>query len=399
MKVRDEQLRHHGFAAARRTGRFEAGSTITSSGWLGVNADIVLRLVGMLGVVGKRPLSQHIDEFENYLANKGVGPKQVKSTISMLSKIEAGCKWKSITHITASSALTYLGDLRRKGRSAQTYNHYLKSAKQFTCWLVRDRRTPADALAFVARLNVATDRRHDRRALSPDEFTRLVEAARSGKKIEGISGPDRAMMYIVAAWTGFRKAELGSLTRQSLCLDGDPPTATIEACYSKHRRRDTQVLHPQVVSLVREWLATKRFLKPSQPLFPVSGRVAGGRDRKTYLMIRKDLEAARVKWLKESATISERRTREKSDFLAHKNHAGRFADFHSMRHFFITSLERAGISPKMAQTLARHSDIRLTLGVYTHVGIHEQTAAIGALAGPIANLAPPAMPRRAHVAG
>jgi integrase len=53
-----------------------------------------------------------------------------------------------------------------------------------------------------------------------------------------------------------------------------------------------------------------------------------------------------------------------------------------MRHLFITNLERAGIRPKMAQTLARHSDVRLTLGVYTHVELHDQTAAIGALPGP-----------------
>jgi hypothetical protein len=33
-------------------------------------------------------------------------------------------------------------------------------------------------------------------------------------------------------------------------------------------------------------------------------------------------------------------------------------------------------------TLARHSDNRLTLGVYTHVGLHDQTAAIAALPGP-----------------
>ena len=36
----------------------------------------------------------------------------------------------------------------------------------------------------------------------------------------------------------------------------------------------------------------------------------------------------------------------------------------------------------MAQTLARHSDIRLTLGVYTHVGLHAQTAAIQSLPAP-----------------
>jgi len=57
------------------------------------------------------------------------------------------------------------------------------------------------------------------------------------------------------------------------------------------------------------------------------------------------------------------------------------ADFHSLRNTFITSLERADISLRMARTLARHSDIRLTLGVYTHVELSNQTTAIGALPG------------------
>jgi integrase/recombinase XerD len=75
----------------------------------------------------------------------------------------------------------------------------------------------------------------------------------------------------------------------------------------------------------------------------------------------------------------------KTDFLCYCNHDGLYADFHSMRHLFITSLERAGISPRMAQTLARHSDIRLTLGLYTHVELHDQTAAVESLPGPPAS--------------
>ena len=46
------------------------------------------------------------------------------------------------------------------------------------------------------------------------------------------------------------------------------------------------------------------------------------------------------------------------------------------------AIDRAGISPKMAQILARHSDIRLTLGVYTHVEVHARTAAIRSLPAP-----------------
>ncbi len=47
-----------------------------------------------------------------------------------------------------------------------------------------------------------------------------------------------------------------------------------------------------------------------------------------------------------------------------------------------TNLEKGGVRPKVAQTLARHSDIRLTMNVYTHAELADQTAAIEAMAGP-----------------
>ncbi len=202
-------------------------------------------------------------------------------------------------------------DLRARGRSAQTSNHYLKSAKTFTRWLVRNRRAPTDALAHLSKLNVNSDRRHDRRPLCEEEFSRLLDAARNGKRIESIPGADRVMMYTLASWTGFRKGEIGSLTLRSLDLDGDPPTATVEACYSKRRREDTQVLHPELADQLRVWLATK-IRKPTDLLFPVSGRVPGGTDRKTHKMMEKDLAAARADWIEEASTSKERAQREQS---------------------------------------------------------------------------------------
>ena len=98
--------------------------------------------------------------------------------------------------------------------------------------------------------------------------------------------------------------------------------------------------------------------------------------------MRLDMQAARKRWIKEAKNRRERKLREESDFLAYCNHAGRYADFHSFRHLFITNLERAGIRPRLAQTLARHSDIRLTLGVYTHTDMDDQTAAIKSLPAP-----------------
>ena len=219
----------------------------------------------------KRPLCDHASDFKRYLKNKDVSPAKVQSATSQLRCMFEANKWKLIGDISASGALDFLGELRDAGKSAQTYNHYLKSAKQFTRWLVRDRRAPVDPLAHLSKLNISTDRRHDRRALSIEEFTLLIEAAHYGKPIETISGPDRVMMYVLAAWTGFRKGEIGSLTMQSLRLDDDPATETVAACFSKRKRQDTQILHTDVVRRIKEWLATKEDLGVDDLLFPVSG--------------------------------------------------------------------------------------------------------------------------------
>ena len=342
----------------------------------------------------KLPLSVHLKDFESYLANRDVTPACVHQTLTQVQRMIDDRRWKMIADITAGGALEFLGGLRRRhGLSAQTHNHYLKSARQFTRWLVRDGRTPMDPLAHLSRLNVQTDRRHERRVLSAEEFRRLVEAARAGKRIQGVSGPDRAMIYVLAAWTGFRRSEIGSLTIGSLRLDDDPPTATIEACNSKHRRRDIQVLHPGLVRQLKAWLATKKVTR-NEPLFRLFSRGKEGKPRFTGRMVSRDLTAARNKWIEEADSKEEKKRRLDCDFLCFCNHDGLYADFHSLRHLFITNLARAGVSPAMAQTLARHADIRLTMGVYTHIERKEQTAAIASLPAPPAatDITPPPAP-------
>jgi site-specific recombinase XerD len=46
-------------------------------------------------------------------------------------------------------------------------------------------------------------------------------------------------------------------------------------------------------------------------------------------------------------------------------------DFHALRHTFISNLARAGVHPRNAQALARHSTIDLTMNVYTHVAMDD----------------------------
>jgi hypothetical protein len=46
-------------------------------------------------------------------------------------------------------------------------------------------------------------------------------------------------------------------------------------------------------------------------------------------------------------------------------------DFHSLRHTYITAIVKSGCSVKVAQELARHSDPKLTLNIYSHLTVHD----------------------------
>ncbi len=61
--------------------------------------------------------------------------------------------------------------------------------------------------------------------------------------------------------------------------------------------------------------------------------------------------------------------------------AGRVADFHALRHSFLTRLARSGLAPAVAKSLARHSTITLTMDHYTHTLIEDERSALARLPG------------------
>ena len=58
---------------------------------------------------------------------------------------------------------------------------------------------------------------------------------------------------------------------------------------------------------------------------------------------------------------------------------GRTVDVHAMRHTTATYLAKAGVAPRIAQSLLRHSDVRLTLGTYTDARLLNTVGALNAL--------------------
>ncbi len=329
----------------------------------------------------KIPLSEHLEDFRQHLMAKNDTPLHVKNTVNMIKYIAATRKWYDTRSLKAAELEAFLNFIRKeRNLSIERCNHYIRAVKCFSRWMVDNDRMEKDPFRRIKVLNTATDQRHHRRPLSAEEFTLMIDAARTGPPTQGLSSRDRVMLYYIAAWTGFRKKELGSLTPRHLFLDSTVPYLTVPASYSKRKRNDMQFLHPGLVELLKAWLA-KRNPGPEEILFPISKEISGV-DRNTAEMIAYDLAAARNFWIAESQTPEEEKKREESDFLKYKDSQGKFADFHGLRHTFITNLSLNGVDPKTAQTLARHSTMELTMNVYTHLNDKRQIDAINLLPSP-----------------
>ena len=232
---------------------------------------------------------------------------------------------------------------------------------------MKDRRSPDNPFAHLSRLNERVDVRHERRALNADELSRTIHAAeRSEKTFRGLDGATRAMSYRLAAMTGLRANELASLTSASFDLTAQTPTITLAARYSKRRREDVLPLHPDLVTRLRQWLSERERPQDGQRVILSLNRVADAKPERLFPgtwsdkaaeMFRIDLEAAGVGYVTDAG----------------------IADFHSLRHTFVSNLAAGGVHPKLAQQLARHSTITLTMDRYSHVGLLDMTAALESL--------------------
>lgn len=297
----------------------------------------------------RRALAEHVADFIAHLEAKHVSASHLQGTAGLVTRtlIDAGVE--RISDITPARVQRRLADLRRDGRSARTANAHLVAAKAFTRWLLREGRATHDPLFGVTQYNVATDRRRIRRALTDAELALLVSTAEHGPKVGKLSGPDRAMLYRIAAGTGFRRNEIATLRVESFNLESAPPTITVEAAYSKHRRDDVQPIRQDLAEILRPWLAAR---KAGALVFP---RLSLDR---TSDLIRFDLAAAKIPDKTDAGSV----------------------DFHSLRNRFISAVIAGKASVKEAQALARHSTPALTLAVYARVSRNETARALEAMA-------------------
>ncbi len=306
-------------------------------------------LVEAHALVGSRPLSALLDLFEESLVTAGRTAKHIQLVVGRARSAFTAAGFKTWSDIDAGRLARHLHDRREAGLSIRTSNHILAACKEFTGWAVRGGLASTDHLAVLRAQNARTDPRRERRALSwDDELPRLVRAAASGPEHRGVPGPVRALVYRLAAETGLRLGELTRLRARDFELAGERPTVTVTAASAKNRWERTLPLLPELAAEVSTHL---RGRMPQAIAFPLPRSF---RDKATR-WLRFDLEVAG---------------------LPCQDDAGRFADFHALRASFVSGLIRSGASPKVVQSLARHSSAEMTLGVYTKLGRDDERDAL-----------------------
>ena len=327
----------------------------------------------------KQPLTEHLADFKaDILARRG-NEAYATQTHQRAERLLAGVEF--LSGITPAGVTKTVQTLRDdEGMTKSIISHHLRAVKMFTRWLIRNGRTRDDALISV-RVGgsiAKSERMHVRRAVSADEFQRLLAHTEKAGEAYGMAGADRAMLYRLAGATGFRQGELRTLTPESFDLKADEPGITVRAAYSKRKRDDRQPITPDLAAVLAPWLKKK---PKGAAVFAMPHRT------KVAEMLRADAGAAREVWIAEVEGKA-REERQKTTFLADADASGSVLDFHGLRVSYVSWLVESGASVKTCQELARHSTPVLTIGCYARMSLHDQGRALAGL--PAAGLTPPA---------
>jgi len=323
----------------------------------------------------KRPLAEHLADFMRHLEARRTTEKYRRNRLTQLRTAFQMMKARFPGDLSTEKAEMMLVFMERElDLGAKTRNHYIAGLKQFGDWGVASERWPVNPFARLKTVRAEDDVRRWRRALTVDELRRLLEATPTAaadrlraryKNARGVSierrlaeGKERALIYKIAAFAGLRQNEIRTLSWKDIELDREPATLTVEARYAKARRTDTIPLHPELAEDLRAWREEVRLRRRCE------GRTWSVNDEVVHVPsdmarhFKRDCEAAGIEV---------------------EDEAGRCVDFHSLRHTYATLLTLAGVPPRIAQSLSRHSDIGTTMRTYTHVSVANQAEWISRL--------------------
>jgi len=299
-----------------------------------------------------RPLSEHVGDWINDLRQLGRANGYVRTVEGRLERLVEECRWKLLEDIDADSFADWrekaMGEYGHNAKdkkllkrakekptpmSPKTKNHYLEAVRAFCLWCVKRGRMEANPIGELEKLDVSEDVRRGRRAITEEELGRLLAAV-----------PERyQLLYKVALGTGLRAGELKALQWGDIHADYTTPHIRLRAATTKAKRGDSLPLR---ADLAKELSKARHAAADTDRVFD---RVPRAREHQKWLL------AADIPYADEQ---------------------GRYFDIHALRHEYGTLLSKSGVAPREAMELMRHTDMRLTMNLYTDPRIFDLKAAV-----------------------
>ena len=275
---------------------------------------------------------------------------------------------------------------------ARVHNTHVTAFTAFGTWCVRQGYVKTNPFKDTMKRDERADRRRQRRALTEQELSALIETARTRPLTEALKGNrgrgkhmdkegatlskdtvrkleflgwTRALAYWTAAATGLRWGELRSITLGAVRLDSDPPHLILAAKDEKARRGAQIPLQRDLAAELETYLPERRLRLVGHPGASVTA-FPGSLDGVPMFDVPKNM----IRVFDADCAAAG---------IPKRDGAGRVVDVHALRHTFGTLLARAGVPLQLAQRAMRHSSPTLTANVYTHLGLVDVAGAVDRL--------------------
>jgi integrase len=354
-----------------------------------VRSNVMTAAEAAIGDHQTAPLAKHFDAFDEHHQAKGVTKIHREDTGRYLRRLAADCAFGTLADLRREALERWLALRTAEGMSARTRNAYRNALVAFGNWCVETNRLATNPFEAVPKANEKADPRRQRRAMTEPELVKLLAVAKERPLLEALTvrkgprkgeryadvrpavrerlqrlGRERTLIYKTLVLTGLRKGELASLTVAHLHLDGPLPFVSLNAADEKNRQGNDIPLRADLAADLRDWLADKLRRLQAEALesgAPIPARLPSDTPlfdvpRGLVRILDRDLVAAGIA----------RRVKVDGKWVIDKrDDRGRSLDVHALRTTFGTLLSKGGVAPRTAQAAMRHSDIKLTMGVYT----------------------------------
>ncbi len=264
----------------------------------------------------EQPISGHLTAFVAQQKELNRSEDHVRHTYERVTALCAACRWQRLRDVSAERFLKWRS--QQTALSAHTLNDYLGHTAALFNWLVRNERFTHNPLKSVMKLPTEGAQTFKRRALSRDEFGRLME-----------NGGKRRLVYFVAACTGLRRGELKQLRWGDLDLDSPTPSLRLRPETTKNKKGGTIPLVPALADLLRA--ERVKLADTAGQVFP--------RGLPSVGTLANDLKACGIPF---------------------EDERGYRMDFHALRHTFASLLAEADVSDLVRRKLARHASLKMT---------------------------------------